>query len=85
MADCLALAQQYNRQDGLLEVSITSLDNRKKATFCAIDDRTDPDRDRVCLLPLADNASSETSLCTSLCNSCVGYSGSLKVGRNRIK
>ena len=67
--DRLALAQHDNRQDGSLYISITSLDDRKKATFCAVADRTDRDRDRARILCLEDNASGETSLGASLGNS----------------
>ena len=67
--DRLARAQHDNRQDGLLYISITSLDDRKKATFCAVADRTDGDRDRVRILRLEDDASGETSLGASLGNS----------------
>ena len=67
--DRLAHAQHDNRQDGSLYISITSLDNRKKATFCAVADRTDCDRDRVRILRLEDEARGETSLGAGLGNS----------------
>ena len=66
--DLLACAQHNNRQDGSLYISITSLDDRKKATFCAVADRTDRDRDRVYILSLEKDASGEKSLGTSLGN-----------------
>ena len=66
--DHLAHAQQDNRQHGSLYISITLLENRKKATFCAVADHTDRDRDRVRILRLEDDASGETSLGTSLGN-----------------
>ena len=65
----MARAQHDNRQDGSLYISITSLDNRKKATFCAVADRTDRDRDRARILRLEDDASGETSPGASLGNS----------------
>ena len=46
-----------------------SLDDRKKATFCAVTDRTDRNRDRVRILNLEEDASGETSLGASLGNS----------------
>ena len=49
-------AQQANRQDGSLYISIMSLDDRKKATFCAVADCTDCERDRVRILRLEDDA-----------------------------
>ena len=67
--DRLARRQHDNRQDGSLYISITSLDDRKKATFCAVADRTDRDRDRVRILRLEDNASGEITLGASLSNS----------------
>ena len=67
--DRLARAQHDNRQDGSLYISIMSLDDRKKATFCAVADRTDRDRDRVLILRSEDDASGETSLGASLGNS----------------
>ena len=67
--DRLARAQHNNRQDGSLYISITSLDDRKKATVCAVADHTDRDRDRVRVLRLEDDASGETSLGASLGNS----------------
>ena len=67
--DHLARAQHDNRQDGSLYISITSLDDRKKATFCAVADRIDRDRDRVRILRLEDDASEETSLGANLGNS----------------
>ena len=66
MWDRLARAQQDNRQDGSLYISITSLEKRKRVTFCAVADRTDPDRDRVRILRLEEDASRETSLGESL-------------------
>ena len=39
--DCLARVQRDNGQDGSLYILITPFDNRKKATFCAVADRTD--------------------------------------------
>ena len=65
----LARAQHNDRQDGSLYNLIASLDDRKKATFCAVADRTDRDRDRVRILRLEDDASRETSLGASLGNS----------------
>ena len=59
--DRLARAQHDNRQDGSLYISITSLDDGKKVTFCAVADRTDRDWDRVRIIRLEDNASGETS------------------------
>ena len=53
----MARAQHHNRQDGSLYISIRSLDNRKKATFCFVADRSDFDKDRVCILHMEDNAS----------------------------
>ena len=75
--DSLACTQHDHRQDGSLCISITSLDDRKKATFCAVANRTDVDRDRVHTLPFEDNASGVTSLCPSLGNSrtIVGHAG----------
>ena len=67
--DRLARAQHDNPQDGSLYISITSLDDREKATFCAVADRTYCDRDRVRILRLKDDASGETSLGVSLGNS----------------
>ena len=67
--DRLAHAQHNNRQDGSLYILITSLDDRKKATFCAVADRTDRNRDRVRILRLEDDASGEKSLGASLDNS----------------
>ena len=67
--DRLARAQHDNRQDGSLYISITSLDDRKKATSCAVADRTDGDRDRVHVLRLEDDASGVTSLGAGLGNS----------------
>ena len=43
-----------------------SLDDRKKATFCAVADRTDRDKDRVLILHLEGDASGETSLGANL-------------------
>ena len=62
-------AQHNNRQDGSLYISITSLDDRKKATFCAVADSTDRNRDKVRILRLEDDASGETSVGASLGNS----------------
>ena len=67
--DCLARAQHDNRQDGSLYILITSLDDRMKATFCAVADRTDRDRDKVHILRLEDDAGGETSLGAGLGNS----------------
>ena len=67
--DSLARTQLDYRLDGSLYISITSLDDRKKATFCAVAGRTDHDRDRVGILRLEDNASGETTLGASLGNS----------------
>ena len=67
--DRLARAQHDNRQDGSLYISITSLDDRKNATFCAVADHIDCDRVRVRILHLEDVASGETSLGASLGNS----------------
>ena len=67
--DRLARAQHDNQQDGPLYISITSLDDRKKATFCVVADCTDRNRDRVRILRLEDDASGETSLGASLGNS----------------
>ena len=69
MWDRLAGAQHDNWQDRLLYILITSLDDRKRATFCAVADGTDRNRDRVRILCLEDNASGETSLGASLGNS----------------
>ena len=60
--DHLACAQNNNWQDGSLYISITSIDDRKKATFCAVADCTGRDWDRVRVLRLADDASGETRL-----------------------
>ena len=69
--DCLAHTQHdtSNQQDGSLYISIMSLDDRKKATFGAVADRTDCDRDWVTILHLEDNTSGETCLGASLSNS----------------
>ena len=67
--DRLACAQHDNRPDGSLYILLISLDDRKKATFCAVADRTDRDRDRVRILRLEDDSSVETSLGASLGNS----------------
>ena len=67
--DRLERAQHDNRQDSSLDNSITSLDDRKKATFCAVADRTDRDWGRVYIFRLEDDASGETSLGASLGNS----------------
>ena len=64
--DRLAHMQHDNRQDGLLYISITSLDDRRKATFCAVADPTNCDRDRVRILCLEDDANGEASLGESL-------------------
>ena len=81
--DQLARAQHDNRQDGSLYISITSLDDRKKATFCAVADRTDRDRDRVHILRLEDDTSGKTTLGASLGNSRAigGDAGTCSVGR----
>ena len=55
--DRLARTYQDNRQDGSLYILITSLDDRKKATFCPVDDRSDRDRDRVRNVRSEDDAS----------------------------
>ena len=65
----MACGKHDNCQDGSLYISITSLDDRKKATFCAVADCTHSDRDRVHISGLEDNVSSETSLGASLGNS----------------
>ena len=67
--DRLVRAQHGNWQDGSLYISITSLDVRKKDTFCSVADHTDRDRDRVCIVRLEDDANGETSLGTGLGNS----------------
>ena len=67
--DRLVRGQHDNRQDGSLYISITSLHDRKKATFCAVADCTDRDRDRMRILRLEDDASGGTSLGASLGNS----------------
>ena len=67
--DRLARTQNDNRQDGLLYISITSLDDREKDTFCAVAARTDGDRDRVRILHLEEDVRGETSLGASLGNS----------------
>ena len=67
--DRLARAQHDNQQDGSLYISITSLDDRKKATFCEVADRTDRDRDRVRILCLEDDTSGETNIGAILGNS----------------
>ena len=67
--DRLACAQHDNQLDGSLYISITSLDDRKKDTFCTVADRTDHDRDRVRILHLEDKAREQTSLGASLGNS----------------
>ena len=67
--DRLARAEHDNGQDGSLYISITSLVDRKKATFCAVADCTDRDRDRVHILCLEDDTSGETSLGAILGNS----------------
>ena len=67
--DRLARAEHDNGQDGSLYILITSLDDRKKDTFCAVVDCTDRDRDRVRILRLGDDASGETSVGSSLGNS----------------
>ena len=81
--DRLARAQHDNRQDGSLYISITSLYDRKRATFCTVADHSDRDRDRVCILRLEDNASGETSLGTSLgnCRAIGGDAGRCSVVR----
>ena len=75
--DPLARAQHDKRQDASLYILITSLDDRKKATFGEVADRTDRDSDRVHILRLEDDVSGEPSLCASLGNSLVigGYAG----------
>ena len=67
--DCLAHAQQDNRQDSTLYILITSLADRKVATFHAIADHTESNRDKVRILRLEDDASRETSLGVSLVDS----------------
>ena len=67
--DRFARVQNDNRQDGSLYISITSLDDRKEATFYAVADCTHCDRDRVCILRLEDDASRETNFGASLGNS----------------
>ena len=67
--DRLVRAQHDNRPDGSLYISIASLDDRKKANFCPVADRTDRDRDRVRSLRLEDDTSGETRLGASPGNS----------------
>ena len=47
MWDHLGSTQHVSRRDGSQYISITPLDNRGKATFCAVADRIDCDRDGV--------------------------------------
>ena len=66
--DSLGHEQHDNWQDGLLYITITSLDDGKMATFCPVADHIDRDRDRLRILRLEDAASRETSLGTRLGN-----------------
>ena len=53
--DKLVCTQHDNRQDGSLYISVMSLNDTKKATFCPVADRTQHDRDRVHILCLEDD------------------------------
>src|SRR5437588_11055037 len=48
----LARAQYDNRDDGSLYISITSLDSRQRAVFCAADEHSKWNRDRVRIMRL---------------------------------
>src|SRR5205807_1248195 len=48
----LARAQYDNRDDGSLYISITSLDSRRRAVFCAADEHSERNRDRVRIMHL---------------------------------
>ena len=61
----LAHTLHDNRQDGSLYTSITSLENKKQATFCAVADHSNRDRARVHIMHLEDEVSGEASLCNT--------------------
>src|SRR5205085_1606618 len=48
----LARAWYNNRDDGSLYISITSLDSRRRAVFCAADEHSEQNRDRVRIMHL---------------------------------
>jgi hypothetical protein len=45
-----ARAKYHNREDGSLYITISTTNNRRKAVFCAMDERSDRNRDRVRML-----------------------------------
>lgn len=42
-----ARAQYDNREDGSLDITISTTNNQRKAVFCAVGERSDRNRDRV--------------------------------------